>query len=190
MFILNSKDSKGKIPQIASKETGQTNAPIVESQQKEATIVPQIKATTPPKVVQSTFKKRVIPPLVAKAGTAPPQYFDAHEEEEGEKAEDKARSVGERLQFEFDMLKNPVTGKIPRLARETAIEAAVAAASYEPLWGAESIPGLTLTPKGPTNLGGKTRALALMSLTPTSCWRVARVLACFGRRTAALHGHA
>ena len=88
----------------------------------------------------------------------PPQYLNTHK---AKKLEDRINSVGERLKFEFDMLKDPATGKVPRLAREQALEASAAVPSYEPLWAAESVPGMTITPKGPNNLGGRTRAIGI-----------------------------
>ena len=73
---------------------------------------------------------------------------------------DKASSVGERELFEFEMLKDPATGKIPRMAWKKALDAAKATPTYESTTlGPLGV--LSVTPKGPTNLGGRTRALGI-----------------------------
>ncbi|WP_462250460.1 hypothetical protein [Ferruginibacter sp.] len=72
----------------------------------------------------------------------------------------KESSVGEREQFEFDMLKDPATGKIPRMAWKKSLDAAQATPTYESTTlGPLGV--LSVTPKGPTNLGGRTRALGI-----------------------------
>lgn len=158
LFILNFKD---KTPQIPSNQTEQLSTLTVATPPNAAKPIAEIEAKKPQIAAESTSAKRVTPVLVAKADATPPQYFDLREGKKSKTLEDRASSVGERLQFEYDMLKNPATGKIPDFAKEQAVEAAVNAPSYEPLWGAESIPGMTLTAKGPTNLGGKTRAIGI-----------------------------
>ena len=74
----------------------------------------------------------------------------------------EATSVEDRYQFEFDMLKDPATGLIPRNANKLAVDAAIISPKYELLPAAERTAGvLTINAKGPTNLGGKTRALGI-----------------------------
>ncbi|MEJ7627197.1 MAG: T9SS type A sorting domain-containing protein [Ferruginibacter sp.] len=76
--------------------------------------------------------------------------------------EEKARSVEERDQFLFDMLKDPATGKIPRNASRLAVDAALISPKYEQLPVSQRPAGvMTVDVKGPTNLGGKTRALGI-----------------------------
>ena len=60
------------------------------------------------------------------------------------------------------MLKNPATGVIPINADRKAMAASITSAKYENLPPADKPAGvLTITPKGPGNLGGKTRALGI-----------------------------
>lgn len=158
LFFFNSKDKTGHIP---STQMADANPLPVATPPNVATSIAQIEAKTPKPVAESSAVRCTIPALIAKAGTPPPQYFGLREGKKSKTLEDRASSVGDRLKFEFDMLKDPATGKIPRFAREKATEAAVETPSYASLWGAESIPGMTLTAKGPTNLGGKTRALGI-----------------------------
>lgn len=76
------------------------------------------------------------------------------------KGKEKQASVGERELFEFEMLKDPATGKIPRMARKNAFDAAKITPTYESATlGPLGV--LSVTPKGPTNLGGRTRALGI-----------------------------
>lgn len=80
----------------------------------------------------------------------------------GEKElENEASSVEEREKFEFDMLKDPATGKIPRAAWKKSLDAAMSATTYESLSPSQTLGVLTVTPKGPTNLGGRTRAIGI-----------------------------
>lgn len=78
------------------------------------------------------------------------------------KIEDEATSVEERDQFEYDMLKDPATGLIPRNANKLAVNAALISPKYELQPYAQRTAGvMTIDVKGPTNLGGKTRALGI-----------------------------
>ena len=84
-------------------------------------------------------------------------FFDLTKKE---KSREVASSVGERLQFEFDMLKDPATGNIPRSAWKKSLDAAIQTPKYEhSAFGPLGV--LSVTPKGPTNLGGRTRALGI-----------------------------
>jgi hypothetical protein len=59
-------------------------------------------------------------------------------------------------------LKDPATGKIPRDAPALAANAAIKAKPFKPIPYALLTPAdLTIIPRGPTNLGGRTRALGI-----------------------------
>lgn len=74
----------------------------------------------------------------------------------------EANSVEERELFEYNMLKDPATGKIPRMAWKRAYDAAQLAPRYEDVPATHSPLGvITVTPKGPSNLGGRTRAIGI-----------------------------
>jgi hypothetical protein len=76
--------------------------------------------------------------------------------------EDEARTIEERELFEFNMLKDPTTGKIPRTAFKDAIDAAKQTPTYESLPPVLKTLGvLTIDAKGPSNLGGRTRAIGI-----------------------------
>jgi hypothetical protein len=76
--------------------------------------------------------------------------------------ENEASSVEEREQFEFNMLKDPATGKVPRMAWKKALDAAQLSPIYESLPASQRLLGtLTVDAKGPSNLGGRTRALGI-----------------------------
>lgn len=84
--------------------------------------------------------------------------------EKQEKAE-KARFVQERLRYEFDMLKDPATGKIPRgifeQEREFARTLPVKKAQTTFINGTlRTTVDNTYIPAGPNNIGGRTRAVA------------------------------
>ncbi|HEX8331253.1 MAG TPA: T9SS type A sorting domain-containing protein [Segetibacter sp.] len=73
--------------------------------------------------------------------------------------EQRALFVKERLQYEYDMVKDPATGRIPEDIRERELELA----KVLPVKGVS--PGFRTTnlnfyvPAGPTNIGGRTRAV-------------------------------
>jgi hypothetical protein len=96
-----------------------------------------------------------------------PQYFLAlkEEDEEGNEEANEARFVQERLRYEFDMLKDPVTGQIP----EGIFERERALARTLPVKGnttivdngtARTLVANSYIPAGPNNIGGRTRAVA------------------------------
>lgn len=153
-------------PKSQQTEVAQTTASTVVPQQNTTATTPQAAAITSKSEEKTTKSPRqavskltVEAPLTQQNATKTPQYFDFHG---AEKLEDKEASVGERLQFEFDMLKDPKTGKVPRMAASQALEAAYNAPAYSSLWAPESsIPGVTITAKGPNNLGGRTRAIGI-----------------------------
>jgi Dockerin type I domain len=83
-----------------------------------------------------------------------------HESPEKEQA-DKAFWSEERDRFDFDMLKDPVTGVIPRTAGLMAAESAQRfKANKEGALNGRAAP-ITVTPRGPNNLGGRTRAIGI-----------------------------
>ena len=72
----------------------------------------------------------------------------------------RALYVRERLKYEYDMLKDPGTGKIPYNIRskEMALARTIPVKSF--LSGIQSIDNLnTYLPAGPNNIGGRTRAI-------------------------------
>jgi hypothetical protein len=79
--------------------------------------------------------------------------------------QERYRYYEERDRFEFDQLKDPRTGKIPRNIRQQELEWAkrqpVRPESDNPLTGN------VYTALGPNNLGGRTRAIAYDKTTPT-----------------------
>ncbi len=91
-----------------------------------------------------------------------PKAKKLEKEEKEERIEDIIKSVADRERWEFDMLKDPATGRIPKEAGKQAIAAAIASAKYENLPASQRVAGtLTIESKGPSNLGGKTRALGI-----------------------------
>lgn len=78
------------------------------------------------------------------------------------KKEDHAMTVGERELHEFNLLKDPATGKIPKEAARKSLDAAQASTKYENLPAGQRMSGaLVIESKGPNNVGGKTRALGI-----------------------------
>jgi hypothetical protein len=83
-----------------------------------------------------------------------------HESPEKEQA-DKAFWSEERDRFDFDMLKDPATGTIPRTAGLMAAESAQRfKANKDGALNGRAAP-ITVTPRGPNNLGGRTRAIGI-----------------------------
>lgn len=78
-------------------------------------------------------------------------------EEHGEERENPI----ERMENEFNMLKNPMTGTIPRGIHQQVVKAAQKASTFQLTKQAnqKNIPMITVTSRGPNNLGGRTRAL-------------------------------
>ncbi|GGG31437.1 hypothetical protein GCM10011344_35470 [Dokdonia pacifica] len=76
--------------------------------------------------------------------------------------EEKRRTIEQRAQFEFDMQKNPATGLIPREEKALELEAAMREKSNS-LSGSSDSRAFTIPyeSRGPSNLGGRTRALAV-----------------------------
>lgn len=72
--------------------------------------------------------------------------------------EERARFAEERAKFEFDMLKDPLTGKIPVRVKEQSKKQAFRAPQ---LSQQAKGTGFVVTPRGPDNFGGRTRAIAI-----------------------------
>lgn len=95
-----------------------------------------------------------------------PRHLLALNNEEGEKNEkaQKARFVRERLQYEFDMLKDPITGKIPDgiFERERAFARTLPVKGNATIMDNGTMRTLVANnyiPAGPNNIGGRTRAV-------------------------------
>lgn len=90
---------------------------------------------------------------------------DLYLNEEHESPEERAEWSKERDEHEFNMLKDPKTGKIPRDAAKKALEAALKAEEFkiasQSANGAEIAISATIVPRGPNNFGGRTRAIGI-----------------------------
>ncbi len=93
---------------------------------------------------------------------------DEEAEEERER-EQKKNSYAEFLKREFEMTKDPATGKVPKMAAFEALEAAKQAKEFmlpqnargANVDGKEAIPTVTVTPRGPFNFGGRVRSVGV-----------------------------
>lgn len=84
------------------------------------------------------------------------------EEEEKEEKETGTWWSKERDFYEYNMLIDPETGKIPREAPILAANAAIKAKPFKPMaYGQLTNAELTVLQRGPTNLGGRTRAIGI-----------------------------
>ncbi len=100
--------------------------------------------------------------FIHKKGSSPapaPDEFEEHETEHHGLLDEFSR---ERVQYEFDMLKNPITGKIPKGIFEKELAFAKTLPVRQGNAGGLLRLGAlnTYFPAGPNNLGGRTRALA------------------------------
>lgn len=85
------------------------------------------------------------------------------DEQEEQKEENRMMFVKDRLQHEFMMLKDPVSGRIPAdiRMREWQLARQLPYREYGRLSGTQDVQNLnTYTPAGPNNIGGRTRAVA------------------------------
>jgi parallel beta-helix repeat protein len=91
--------------------------------------------------------------------------FPIKDADSGEEEKDKDMAAWwskERELYEFNMLVDPATGKIPRDAPTLAANAALKAKNFKSAPYAQLTPAeLTVVPRGPNNLGGRTRALGI-----------------------------
>jgi hypothetical protein len=157
LYVLTNKREETKQAVRASSTTATTEAP------NEVLVAPPVAPTQQEKTRTLT----PLPFVAQKMSKETPQYFGTFEVENEEKEENDASTVGERLQFEFDMLKDPKTGKIPKGVSEKSLIAAAQAPTFESQWSsggssaALDIPGMTIEARGPNNLGGRTRAIGI-----------------------------
>ncbi|MGB0932405.1 MAG: WD40/YVTN/BNR-like repeat-containing protein, partial [Chitinophagales bacterium] len=74
--------------------------------------------------------------------------------------EEKAQTVGERLQHEFDLQKNPKTGEIPVGIKELELKAAQKVSVFRGEGSLEKgASDFNIEARGPGNLGGRTRSI-------------------------------
>lgn len=89
---------------------------------------------------------------------------EAHEAMERREKEDAARFNVERMKYEYEMLKDPVTGKIPQgiFEKEVAFALKMPVKNVDVPTGANRrvVVQNTYLPAGPNNIGGRTRAVA------------------------------
>ncbi|MEP0265088.1 hypothetical protein, partial [Dokdonia sp.] len=93
-----------------------------------------------------------------------PQTLQSVKTEKKEKKtiEEKQRSVEQRAAFEFDMQKNPATGLIPREEKDVELQVAIREKNTSLTTNSSSRAFTTpYESRGPSNLGGRTRALAI-----------------------------
>jgi len=76
--------------------------------------------------------------------------------------EDRQQTANQRWQYEFDLLKNPITGKIPDGIHQQELRATQRVPDFNEEYNSQSRNNgsITITPRGPNNLGGRTRAIA------------------------------
>lgn len=171
LFILNFKD---KTAQITSSDAAQATTPtVVAPQQEQVTTAPEARATTPVKRVKSASAKPEMK-LVdsheqALYAEAKAESGNDEEAEEESRRQQKRNSYEEFLKREFEMTKDPLTGKVPRKAAFEALEAARNAKEFllpqnargANVNGKEALPTVTVTPRGPFNFGGRVRMVGV-----------------------------
>ncbi len=85
----------------------------------------------------------------------PQNTLNHNEEEENE----RALFVGERLAYEYDLMKNPATGKIPETAFELERKESIGVPWRELSQNINQLQANAYMVKGPTNKGGRSRAV-------------------------------
>ncbi len=90
-----------------------------------------------------------------------PERRASLEEEDDEHERYERTAPQARWEAEFEMIKDPATGKIPAGIRKQEVDAALKVSSYQLPENTEdkTIPTIDITPRGPNNYGGRTRAL-------------------------------
>src|SRR5215204_4924382 len=93
------------------------------------------------------------------------EAYESDAEREREEQGESARFVQERLRYEFDMLKDPITGKIPNgiIQKEREFAKTLPVREYESSYIGGTLrtqANNTYFPAGPNNIGGRTRAVA------------------------------
>jgi hypothetical protein len=83
-------------------------------------------------------------------------------QEQTEEDEERTMSA-ERWKAEFEMLKNPITGEIPKGIIQKSIDAALKVEPFQLKRESllKTLPTITITSKGPSNYGGRTRAIGI-----------------------------
>ena len=94
-------------------------------------------------------------------------YDKGEDNDEATKEASEKKTVGDRWKYEFDITKDPLTGKIPDGIHQKSIEAArkvreLQLPAEQTVGGlsTRTLPTITTTVRGPNNYGGRTRALA------------------------------
>lgn len=111
------------------------------------------------RIAKQTTQAEVIPTVVP---TAMP-LLKSTRLKKGKTLEERAHAAEERELYEFNMLKDPATGKIPADAAQKALEAAREASDFTlpSVDGKENAGSVTVVPRGPNNFGGRTRAIGI-----------------------------
>ena len=86
------------------------------------------------------------------------------ENKSGKYENEKRENIEARWKDEFEMTKDPHTGKVPKYAHLKALEAANRTSEYQlpesiNQYGERALPTITVDPRGPFNFGGRTRAI-------------------------------
>ena len=147
-----------------SKVTSQKEMPTVSSHSTPTSGVASIKSSLSKKSTTPSVLKGEKDALTLSSSKIPHQRFDFDEEGEGEKEGEgkKADWSIERDMHEYMMLVDPATGKIPREAGLVAGKAAKNAKDFKiPSFLNTRSPSIGVGQRGPSNLGGRTRALGL-----------------------------
>jgi Secretion system C-terminal sorting domain len=100
-----------------------------------------------------------------------PAISSNFEKDDISKENNERKSVGERWAAEFEMIKNPATGQIPKGVHQKGIGAAKKVRTLqlppelsEDGLSLRTLPTITTTVRGPNNYGGRTRAIAFDKL--------------------------
>ena len=144
---------------LAPKATQETPNPI---------ITPETTGKTSVTSVSKPSKTKKVTPSVKLSNASPKDVYDNKlalaENEEDEATERK--TVEGRWEAEFEMIKDPKTGKIPLGIRQKEIKAAQKARAFQlPAELGEdgvtlrTLPTIGITSRGPNNYGGRTRAI-------------------------------
>lgn len=107
-------------------------------------------------IIYSYLAKTKSSPQFIQASTAEVQEHDSHPTVKKKTPEERARFALERAQFEFDMQKDPKTGKIPDRIKEQELAQAYRAPTLTT--NSRGL-GVTAEARGPNNLGGRSRAI-------------------------------
>lgn len=153
-------------------------APMVQPSEMKAVNQPETATATTQSVAKSAsssvLKEKRAPKLIAPEAvtegelssvvTQPTTLLAKRAETKEERKARKQRTIAERWKAEFEMLKDPKTGKIPRadVIRSKEVAKFVPELQLSPILnpdGTEALPTITVESRGPNNYGGRTRAL-------------------------------